>query len=142
MQISKFGVVLIGLDSAYPHMVRDREIKSPADGHGERSVVTCGKFAHTIRKVAVKAMDATEERLPVRLQKSVSRNTHSESTHTSDQAEPYIEAGDVVGVLSSCLSNGREVAPDRYGELSGAARHPEASAATYRRIGVLFTEHH
>ena len=141
LNVSEFGVEIVGLNGTYPDVFGDGDVEASSDGSSIGCVVGGGKLAYGGGKVAVKAMHAAEESLSERFEACVIGNAHTDASHTIQEAETDIEARYVVGGVASCLDDGGEVTPDGYGDSSVATGHPKAAAAADWRVSVHLAEH-
>ena len=140
LNVSQFGVEVVGLHSADPNVFGDGYVEASTDGSSKRCVVTGGKLADGSRKVAIEAMHPAEESLSKRLEACVVGKAHPDTSHSIEQAKTRVEARDLAGGVASCLDDGGEVTPDGHGDSSDSTGHPEAAAATYRCVGVHLAE--
>ena len=140
LNVSEFGIEIVGLNRTYPEVSGDGDVEASADGRSIRRVVTGWRLADRSRKVAVKTMHTAEESLPEGLEACVIGKTHSDASHPIKEANTRVKARDLIGGVASCLDDGGEVMPDGHGDSSDSTGHPEAAAAADRRIGVHLAE--
>ena len=141
LKVSEFGIEVVGLNGANPDVFGDGYVEASTDGGRIGCVVASGKLADGSGKVAIKAMYTSEESLSKRLEPCVVGDTHSDASHSIEDAKAYIEARDVISSVTSCLDHGGEVSPDRYGDASVTTGHPEAATAADWRVCIHLAEH-
>jgi hypothetical protein len=140
LEVSEFGVEVVGLESANPDVFGNVDVKAAADGEGERGVVAGRQLANRCREVAVEAVHASEESLAEGLEAGMVGDAHPDASHAVEEAQASVEVGDVAGGVPSHLGDSGEVMPYRHGEAAVASAHPEASAASDRRVGAHLAE--
>jgi len=129
LKVSEFGIEVVGLNGANPDVFGDGYVEASTDCGRIGCVVASGKLADGSGKVAIKAMYTSEESLSKRLEPCVVGDTHSDASHSIEEAKTHVEARDVVSGLASCLDDCGEVTPYGQRDSSVTTVHPEAAAA-------------
>src|SRR5579871_2197669 len=106
LDVSEFGVEVVCLQGADPDVPGYGDVEATADGEGEGSVVARWQFANGCGKVAVEAVDASEQRLAKGLEAGVVGHAHPQAAHAVEKAQARVEVGEVPCGVSPHFGDG------------------------------------
>ena len=111
LKVAKFGVEVVGLDGAYPDMLRDRDIQATSNGKGERCVITRWEFSYRRWEVTIEPMYSAKQPLSEWLKFCVIGETHADPSHPVEETESGVEVWDMVCRMASSFDNSGKIAP-------------------------------